>query len=42
MKEKYFYIKPEKAKELLSQTKEMEVAKRGIDSHTQLYPPSTN
>lgn len=36
MKEKYFYIKPEKAKELLSQIKEMEAAKRGVDSHVYL------
>jgi hypothetical protein len=36
MKEKYFYIKPEKAKELLSQIKEMKAAKRGVDSHVYL------
>lgn len=36
MKEKYFYIKPEKAKELLTQTKEMKAVKRGIDSHVYL------
>lgn len=33
MKEKYFYIEPEKARELLSQIKDMKVAKRGIDRH---------
>lgn len=36
MKEKCFYIKPEKVKELLSQIKEMEAAKRGVDSHVYL------
>ena len=33
MKEKYFYIEPEKARELLSQIKEIKVAKRGVDRH---------
>lgn len=32
MTEKYFYIEPEKARELLSQIKGMKAAKRGIDS----------
>lgn len=36
MIEKYFYIKPEKAKELLSQVQEMEAAKRGVDSRVYL------
>jgi len=33
MTEKYFYIEPEKARELLRQTQGMQPAKRGIDSH---------
>ncbi len=33
MEEKYFYIEPERARELLSQIKEMKVAKRGVDRH---------
>ncbi len=36
MKENYFYIKPEKAKELLSQIIEMKAAKHGINSHVYL------
>jgi len=36
MQEKYFAIAPEKAKELLSQAKEMKPAKRGIDRHAYL------
>lgn len=36
MKEKYFYIKHEKAKELLSKINEMEAAKRGVNSHVYL------
>lgn len=36
MKEKCFYIKPEKARGLLSQIKEMEAAKRGVNSHVYL------
>jgi hypothetical protein len=32
MNEKYFYITPEKARELLSQATEMNAAKRGVDS----------
>lgn len=33
MKEKYFYIESEKARELLSQVENMKAAKRGIDRH---------
>ncbi|GHV11930.1 hypothetical protein FACS1894219_03900 [Clostridia bacterium] len=36
MTEKYFYIEPEKARELISQISEMEPVKRGIDSHAYL------
>ena len=36
MTEKYFYIEPDTARELLSQTKDMKAAKRGIDSHVYL------
>lgn len=36
MKEKYFYIEPEKARELLLQINEMKAAKRGVDSHVYL------
>lgn len=36
MKEKCFYITPEKARELLSQIKEMQAVKRGVDSHVYL------
>jgi len=34
--ENYFYIEPETARELLSQTKGMKASKRGIDSHVYL------
>jgi len=37
MKEKYFYIEPEKARELLSQIKERKAAKRGFDSRVFLF-----
>jgi len=36
MKEKYFYIEPEKARELLSGVKEMKSSKRGIDRYAYL------
>ena len=36
MKERYFYIEPEKARELLDKTKKMKAAKRGIDSRVYL------
>jgi hypothetical protein len=36
VKEKFFRIEPEKARELLSQTQGMQAAKRGIDSHAYL------
>lgn len=36
MKEKYFYIKSEKAREILSQTKKMRPVKNGVDSHVYL------
>jgi hypothetical protein len=36
VKEKYFYIEPEKARKLLSQVKEMKAIKRGFDSHVYL------
>ncbi len=36
MKEKYLYIEPDKASELLSQMKELKVAKRGFDSQVYL------
>ena len=36
MKENFLYIEPEKARDLLTQTKEMKPAKRGIDSHVYL------
>ena len=36
MKEKYFYIDPEKSRELLSLVKEMKAAKRGVDRHVYL------
>ena len=36
MKEKYFFIEPEKARELLSQAKKMKPAKHGIDSRVYL------
>jgi len=36
MIEKYFCIKPEKARELLTQIKDMSAAKRGIDRHVHL------
>nr|WP_300768986.1 hypothetical protein [uncultured Acetatifactor sp.] len=36
MEEKYFYIQPETARGLLAQIKEMEAAKRGVDSQAYL------
>lgn len=36
MIEKYFYIEPEIARDLLSQIKEMEASKRGVDTHVYL------
>jgi hypothetical protein len=36
MKEKYSYIEPEKARELLFQVKEMKAVKHGFDSHVYL------
>jgi len=36
MQEKYFAVEPEKARELLSQIKDMKATKRGIDSHVYL------
>lgn len=36
MNEKYFYINPEKARKLLSQTKKMKATKNGVDSHVYL------
>lgn len=37
MKEKYIYIEPQKARNMLTQIKSMKASKRGVDSHVYLF-----